>query len=82
MALHLDVEPGDTIRIGAHTTVRMERKSGQRARLRIESTEDIDQFKAGEPVPPMQAKTLQRAPVPPTPQAPAMPVLRRSIAPA
>jgi hypothetical protein len=66
MALHLDVEAGDTIRIGPHTTVRMERKSGQRARLRIDSSEDIAQFKAGEPVPEL---TRQPQPRPDTRQA-------------
>lgn len=50
MALHLDVEPGDTIRIG-NTLVRMERKNGRRARLSIDSSEDIAQYKAGDPVP-------------------------------
>lgn len=79
MALHLDVEPGDTIRIGDHTTVRMERKSGQRARLRIESSEDINQFKAGEPLP---DATLQRNTTISPPSKPATPVLRRPAVPA
>jgi len=30
MALNLDVKPGDTIRIGERTVIRIERKSGQR----------------------------------------------------
>lgn len=63
MALHLDVEPGDTIRIGPHTTVRIERKSGQRTRLRIDSTEDISQYKSGDRIPEL-ATLLARQRVP------------------
>jgi hypothetical protein len=47
MALFLELEPGDQVRIGKTTVVRMERKSGQRARLRIQSTDDVDHVKAG-----------------------------------
>lgn len=58
MALHLDAEPGDTIRIGPHTLIRLERKNGKRARLAIESNEDIAQYKAGDPVPELVRRRL------------------------
>ena len=48
MALFLEVEPGDEVRIGSTTVVRMERKSGQRARLRIQSEDDVHHVKPGE----------------------------------
>ena len=80
MALHIEVEPGDSIRIGPHTTVRMERKSGQRARLRIDSTEDIAQYKAGEAVPAIESPPVlpssRKAPAKTTPVEPKKPVLR------
>jgi len=47
MALMLDAGPGDSIRIGANTIVRIERKTGQRTRLRIDSSEDIALHEAG-----------------------------------
>lgn len=50
MALHIDMEPGDTVRIG-RSLVRMERKAGRRARLSIDSADDIAHYKAGDPVP-------------------------------
>ncbi len=41
MALTLDVGPEDTLRIG-DTTITVVKKSGRRARLRIESTEEVE----------------------------------------
>ena len=37
MAFIRDFEPGDVIRIGEQTVIKVEHKSGGRARLRIES---------------------------------------------
>lgn len=40
MALYLDVGPADVLRIGG-VTVTVERKTGSRARLRIENADDV-----------------------------------------
>jgi len=37
MALRLDLSPGDVLRIGTGTTLRVESKSGNRTRVSIES---------------------------------------------
>lgn len=37
MALYLDLKPGDAVHIGGNTVVRVERKSGQATRLRIDT---------------------------------------------
>jgi hypothetical protein len=37
MAVYLDLEPGDSVRIGADTVIRLVQKSGRRAKLRIET---------------------------------------------
>ncbi len=50
MSVFLELAHGDTLMIGS-TRIVMERKSGQRARLKIDSTEDIERIKAGQPVP-------------------------------
>lgn len=50
MAVYIELAQGDTLTIGK-SRIRLERKSGQRARLMIDSHEDIDRIKAGEPVP-------------------------------
>ncbi|HET6631511.1 MAG TPA: hypothetical protein VFG73_02230 [Rhodanobacteraceae bacterium] len=47
MALMLELEPGDAVRIGTGTTVRLESKTGARARLRIDSDQNIATLKAG-----------------------------------
>lgn len=44
MALFLEVEPGDEVRIG-ESRVRIERKGGQRVRLRIQSEDDVEHVK-------------------------------------
>lgn len=71
MAVYMDLQQGDTLLVG-NSRIRLERKSGQRARLMIDSTEDIERVKAGEPVPatrkaaPAAAPFLKR----PQPQPP------------
>lgn len=62
MAVYLDLAAGDTLLIGSTTRIRLERKSGGRARLRIESSQDVDHVKAGEPLP-AEGKTAS-APAP------------------
>lgn len=57
MALFLDLDNGDAVRIGEGTVVRLEAKSGKRARLRIESSEDVEHVKGAEPT----TAGLQRA---------------------
>ena len=72
MALLLDVEPGDTVRIGVGTRVRVERKSGQRARLHIESEYSVALDRAGSeqsadrPRSDTPPNTLIRRPIPAT----------------
>lgn len=51
MAVYLDLAAGDTLLIGSNTRIRLERKSGGRARLRIESSQDVDHVKAGDDLP-------------------------------
>lgn len=51
MAVFQELAPGDTLLIGSGTRIRMEHKSGGRARLRIDSDQDIERVKAGEPLP-------------------------------
>lgn len=62
MAVFQELTPGDTLLIGGTTRIRLEHKSGGRARLRIESDQDIERVKAGEPVP---ATKAQEPPAPP-----------------
>ena len=50
MAVYMELSQGDTLVIG-NSRIRLERKSGQRARLMIDSTDDIDRIKAGDDVP-------------------------------
>jgi hypothetical protein len=72
MALYLDLAVGDSLKIGPDTTIKMEAKSGQRARVRIDSKADVRHLKAGEAEP-----TLKRGPEPPTPAEKAVPMLQR-----
>jgi hypothetical protein len=48
MALYLDLEQGESLRIG-QSTVRIESKTGKRVRLRIDGPEDVRQVKPGQP---------------------------------
>lgn len=71
MALFLDIEPGDTVRIGQSSIV-LEAKSGRRARLRIDSTEDVTHSKGG------SESTLARsAPTEPAPDTGRKPIFTR-----
>jgi hypothetical protein len=63
MAVFQELTPGDTLLIGGTTRIRLEHKSGGRARLRIESDQDIERVKAGDPVP--ATTTAQAPPAPP-----------------
>jgi hypothetical protein len=58
MALYLDLAPGDSLRIGHDTVLKMEAKSGQRARVRIESKHDVRHLKAGEVEPTLKRHDL------------------------
>ncbi len=60
MAKFVDIRPGEVVRIGADTLVTLEHKSGQRARLRIDSKESVSHLKAVDP-----KETTVPAPVPP-----------------
>lgn len=76
MAVFQELAPGDVLMIGPDTRIRMERKSGSRARLRIDSTQDIERVPAGQPTPKLQTVAPQGAAAsPPTPKA--GPFLRR-----
>lgn len=48
MALFLNVLPGESLTIG-RTRITLEDKAGRRARLRIESPDDVHHEKAGSP---------------------------------
>ncbi|GEM_PF-7123746 len=57
MALKLDLAPGDAVRIG-DSVIKLEEKSGKRARISIDSNEDIQAYKAGAKIP--SSKALSR----------------------
>lgn len=78
MAVILELAPGDTLVVGPATRIRMVHKSGQRARLAIDSDMDVERIKAGDPLPPVaeQAPTRSPAPTAPTNTAP-QPFLQR-----
>lgn len=61
MAVYMELSQGDTLVIG-NSRIRLERKSGQRARLMIDSTDDIDRIKAGDAVPAAKAPPASTAP--------------------
>ncbi len=42
MALYLDLGPNNILRVGEDTYITLEKKSGQRARLRITGTGDVE----------------------------------------
>lgn len=73
MALFLEVEIGDAVRIGDGTVVRLEAKSGKRARLRIESRDDVNHIRGGDAA----GAGLQR----PTREAPAPEPAEKAAAP-
>jgi hypothetical protein len=41
MALRLDLEPGQSVKIGENVLITLEHKSGRRAKLRIDSKEKV-----------------------------------------
>lgn len=68
MAVYLELGVGDTLVIG-NSRITVDRKSGQRTRLRIDSTEDVERIKAGDPVP----RAAQQVAAPQALQRPAPP---------
>ena len=50
MALFMDIGPNDTICVGGDTYITLEKKSGQRARLRIVGDTPIELLKEGRKV--------------------------------
>lgn len=73
MAVYMELAQGDTLVIG-NSRIRLERKSGQRARLMIDSAEDIERVKAGDDVPNMKPPTSTP---PSAPVSTTQPFLRR-----
>jgi hypothetical protein len=71
MAFFFELAIGDTLAIGDGTRLVLEKKSGQRARFRIESDQDVERFKVGERVPPMKPAPGREPVV--TPAQPAAP---------
>ena len=63
MAVYQELAQGDTLIVGG-SRIRLERKSGQRARLMIDSDQDIEVVKAGDPMP---AEAKETPPVTETP---------------
>lgn len=74
MAVFMELAPGDTLIVG-RSRIRLERKSGGRARLAIDSHEDVERIKAGDAVPPAAPKAAAPVAAPAQP----MPVLRRPV---
>ncbi len=64
MAVFLDVPVGDSVRIG-NSTITVEEKSGRRARLRIDTREDVSLERAGATSRPPSPAPAAQAPVPP-----------------
>jgi hypothetical protein len=54
MAVYIELAAGDTLVVG-QTRIRLEKKTGQRARLSIDSDDDIERIQAGEAVPPRRS---------------------------
>lgn len=67
MAVFIELNTGDSLVIGSNTRVRLEHKSGSRARLRIDSSEDIERVKAGEQLPPAKEQARPAEPAKPRP---------------
>lgn len=63
MAVYQELTQGDTLIVGS-SRIRLERKSGQRARLMIDSDEDIEVVKAGDSMPDAPADASPPAPAP------------------
>ncbi len=56
MALFLDVGPNDVLRLDDDTTICIDRKSGSRARLRIEGSSKVILDRGGRDKPPEKKK--------------------------
>lgn len=78
MAFFVDLAPGDTLVVGHGTRIVMESKTGQRARLRVDSDQDVERVKAGE-IMPTRAAPADTAPLrtPPEQRAVPQPFLKR-----
>lgn len=61
MAVVMELSVGDSLVIGK-SIIRLDRKNGSRARLVIDSSEDIERIKAGDRLP--NTATNQQAPAP------------------
>lgn len=82
MAVILELAPGDTLVVGPATRIRMVHKSGQRARLAIDSDMEVERIKAGEPLPPVAAPPPARSQAPATAlNAVPQPFLQRRLPP-
>lgn len=68
MAKFVDLEPGDSVRIGDNTVVTFTGKTGRRARLRIDSPHLSERLQ-----PAQVAALLTRAGPSPAPESPATP---------
>lgn len=75
MSVYMELSQGDTLVIG-NSRIRLERKSGQRARLMIDSTEDIDRIKSGDAIP---ATPVIAPPAVTRPAASPAPFLKRPV---
>jgi hypothetical protein len=83
MAVFLDLAPGDTLVVGKTTRIRLDRKTGSRARLAIDSNEDVERVKAGDPLPANSAPMRRHVPAPaPAAPQPGAPYLQRKPLPA
>ena len=82
MALLLDVEIGDAVRIGDGTVVRLEAKSGKRARLRIESRDDVNHVRGGDTAGAGLQRPTRETPAPESAEnatAPKRSIFRRAV---
>lgn len=71
MAVFMELAPGDVLRIG-QSIVRLEYKTGARARLSVDSTEHIERIKAHD-----QRTPAPDAPAKPSPTTEPVPFLKR-----
>ena len=60
MAFYQELLPGDTLVVG-NSRIQIERKTGQRVRVAIESPEHVERIKAGEPMPALTSKSTAQA---------------------
>ncbi|MGC1549385.1 MAG: hypothetical protein WA777_12720 [Rhodanobacter sp.] len=79
MPFFQELAPGDTLMVGHDTRITLVAKSGQRARLKIDSDADIERIKSGDPIP--ETKPQAAAPVAASNEV-QRPFLQRSVSPA